>query len=189
MPKKINYQLSKSEQTALERIEKTSTNPRMRQRAMGLRLLNSGKSPQEVAELLNVSVATVYNWHQKWRTGGVAGLADEQRSGRPALATAEYCAKLEALIETEPSELGYGFTLWTAKRLLAHLEQETGIHLSEDGLLNLLQKHKFVYRRPKHDLKHLQNPEIRAAAAESLDALKKKPKRARSNYSLWTKRP
>lgn len=89
---------------------------------------------------------------------------------RPALATAEYCARLEELIETEPSELGYCFTLWTAKRLLTHLEQETGILLSEDACL-LLQKHKFVYRRPKHDLKHLQDPEARAAA--SLEALKK----------------
>jgi transposase len=189
MPKKINYQLSKSEQAELARIEKTSKDPRMRQRAMGLRLLHTGKSPQEAAELLTVSVATIYNWHQKWRTGGIAGLADEQRSGRPAVATAAYCAKLEALIETEPSELGYGFTLWTAKRLLAHLEQETGIHLSEDTLRHLLQKHQFVYRRPKHDLKHLQDPETRATAAESLAELKKKPKPARSNDSLWTKRP
>lgn len=189
MPKKLTYELSKSEQAELARIEKTSKDPRMRQRAMGLRLLDSGKSPQAVAELLTVSVATVYNWHERWRSKGVAGLADKQRRGRPALATAEYCARLEELIETEPSELGYGFTMWTAKRLLTHLEQETGIRLSEDALRNLLQKHKFVYRRPKHDLKHLQDPEVRAAAAESVEALKKKPKRVRSNYSLWTKRP
>ena len=114
---------------------------------------------------------------------------DEPRSGRPVLATPEYCAKLEVLIETDPTELGYGFTVWTAERLLAHLEKETGICMIDDTLRNLLQKHGYVYRRPKHDLKNLQDPEARAAAEESLEILKKKPTMEKSNYSLWTKQP
>lgn len=187
MPKKINYQLSKTELEAIERAQKTGEGAKVRQRATGIRLLHLGKKPDEVAELLNVKVATVYNWHGKWRKQGIDGLSDEPRSGRPLSATTEYCEKLEVLVETDPADLGYGFTLWTIDRLMAHLEKETGIRMSDETFRGVLQRNSYVYRRPKHDLTPLQDAEAKETAEELLDSLKKKPKLAKSNYSLWTK--
>lgn len=187
MPKKINYQLSKSELESIERAQKNGSGPQVRQRATGIRLLHLGKKPSEVAELLNVTLATVYNWHERWRNAGIAGLSDDPRSGRPHSATAEYCEKLEGLIETDPTELGYGFTLWTIDRLMAHLEKETGIRMSDETFRGVLRRNSYVYRRPKHDLTPLQDAEAKQSAEELLESLKKKPKPVKSNYSLWTK--
>ena len=189
MPKKKNYQLSESDLSQIEQAIKTAPDARVRQRATGLRLLHLGKKPGEVAELLHVSQATVYNWHERWLEGGYAGLSDAVRSGRPKLSTAEYCQKLETLVQQDPQALGYGFTVWTIDRLRAHLAQETGIEMSDETFRQVLQENDFVYRRPKHDLKPLQDEEARTRTGELLDDLKKKPEQARSNYSLWTKSP
>jgi transposase len=188
MPKRIKYELKKQELNALEAVQRRDENPRVRQRATGIRLLHLGKKPQEVAELLNVSLGTVYNWHASWRREGLAGLADEVRSGRPRLGTAAYCAKLEEVMATDPSTLGYGFTCWTIERLMAHLAKVTGISMSDETFRQLLATQKYVYRRPKHDLKPLQDAQAHTTAQTLLEELKKKPLPESSNYSLWTKR-
>ena len=189
MPKQINYHLSEDELKQIENAQRTSPDPRVRQRATALRLLHLGKKPGEVAALLNVSQATIFNWHAEWRAAGVAGLSDQPRSGRPPLADAAYRAKVEEVIETDPTSLGYGFTCWTIQRLIAHLAKATGIEVSVNTMRTVLASQDYVCRRPKHDLKPLQDAEARARAKELLADLKKKPKPARSNYSLWTKRP
>jgi len=53
----------------------------------------------------------------------------------------------------------------------------------------LLKENNFVYRRPKHALTDLQDPQAREAAEEWLEELKKAPKQKRSTSSLWTKAP
>lgn len=189
MPKRINYQLNATDQTVIEQAIKSDPRPEVRWRATAIRLLHLGKKPAEVADLLVISVVTVYGWHDRWRNEGVEGLADKPRSGRPPLATAAYCTKLEEVMAKDPTEFGYTFTVWTIARLIAHLAKETEITLSEDTFRTLLKEHDYVYRRPKHDLKPLQDKAAKQRTLESLEVLKKRPKPVRSNYSLWTKRP
>ena len=82
----------------------------------------------------------------------------------------------------------YGFNVWTVKRLLAHMEQETGVRVHENTLRNMLEELDYVLRRPKHDLGNLQDEKAKATAQEIIEDLKKKPNAVKSNYSLWTKR-
>ena len=191
MAKRIKYQVSDNDLKQLEEAQRRNVNPRVRQRATGIRLLHVGKKPQEVAELLNVSLGTVYNWHASWRIAGLAGLCDQPRSGRPQVANEAYCTQLAEVMATDPSELGYGFTCWTIERLIAHLAKATGMTMSNETFRKLLEQHDYVYRRPKHALKPRQDARARATAQALLDDLKKAPHpvgtRVRSNYSLWTK--
>lgn len=139
--------------------------------------------------MMAVRQGTIYEWHQRWREGGVDGLANRPKSGRPGKADARYCKMLEEVLEQEPAELGYDFALWTVDRLRMHLEKETGVSLSAGRFRALLRKHDYVYRRPKHDLSELQDEEAREAAREFLDEVKKSPSLANLNFSLWTKQP
>lgn len=142
--------------------------------------------------MLAVAPSSVWNWHRRWRSGGVAGLANAAKSGRPAKADAHYRHVLEQALNTEPSALGYAFALWTINRLRHYLADQTGILLSYTRFRALLSKHGYVYRQPKHDLSARQDQDARAAAAELLDRLKKTPSNPAtqpSNSSLWTKRP
>ena len=93
------------------------------------------------------------------------------------------------MIEKEPTDFGYDFTIWTIDRLRAHLEKETGIRLSESRFRVLLKRKGYRYRRPKHDLGHLQDKEAKAEVAEMLEGLKKRSSETISSSSLWTKRP
>ena len=68
------------------------------------------------------------------------GLANKVRKGRKPKANDAYCAKLEGMLEKEPSNYGYRFAIWTSDRLHAHLEKETDILLSASRFRSLLKK-------------------------------------------------
>lgn len=89
----------------------------------------------------------------------------------------------------EPSAFGYDFTVWTAERLIAHMAAETGIELSVNRFRVVLRKRGYVHRRPKHDLKSLQDPQARAAAEAQLEELKRGRLPESSTSSLWKKQP
>jgi len=94
---------------------------------------------------------------------------------------------LEATLETDPQTLGYAFTMWTQPRLRSYLAQQTDIDLSERTLQDLMHRLGYRYRRPKTDLGHQQDPELREQVKDALAELKKVPSQAISSYSLWTK--
>ena len=188
MPKARDYQLNEAEIQAVEAAIRHDKRPEVRQRCTAIRLLHLGHKPEQVAEMQAVSIPTIYSWINRWRRGGVEELVNKPRSGRPPKADDAYSLLLSEVIEKEPAELGYGFTVWTIDRLRAHLEKETGIDLSESRFRALLMRKGYRYRRPKHDLSHLQDKAAKAKAAELLEELKKRSAETISNSSLWTKR-
>jgi transposase len=189
MPKKIDYTLTETELEAVQEAMHRDKRPDVRQRATAIHLLHQGMKPAETAAALAVSPATIYNWHGRWRAEGLAGLADRPRPGRKPKATPAYVQRLEAGIEQDPQALGYAFSVWTVDRRIEQLDQETGIRLSPNRFRALLKKHGYVYRRPKHDRKELQDPEAQAQAEAWLDELKRGRWRASMSSSLWTRAP
>lgn len=192
MSRRVNFHLNETELAGIEKAMNHSPLPEVRQRATAIRLLHLGHSPESVAEMLAVAPSSVWNWHRRWRRGGIAGLANAAKSGRSAKADTNYLRVLEQALDTEPSALGFAFALWTINRLRHYLAEQTGILLSYTRFRALLSKHGYVYRQPKHDLSALQDQDAQAAAAELLDWLKKMPSNPAtqpSNSSLWTKRP
>jgi transposase len=174
----------------LEEIEKAIRGDKraeVRQRAIVIRLLHLGNRPEIVAEQQMVSVPTIYNWHKQWRKQGIEGLANKARKGRTPKANDAYCTKLDELLEKEPSDYGYKFAIWTSDRLRAHLEKEMGILLSESRFRALMKKQGYRYRRPKHDLSHLQDQVAKQKTEEVLEELKKRASQTISSSSLWTK--
>ena len=181
------YQLKSKELAEIEKAMRQDKRAEVRQRATIIRLLHLGHKPGAVAEQQMVSVPTIYNWHKLWREQGIEGLANKPKTGRPSKATEGYCRKLEEMLGKEPAEYGYRFAIWTSDRLRAHLEKETGILLSEGRFRALLKKRGYRYRRPKHDLSHLQDQNAKKKAEKLLDEMKKRASETISSSSLWTK--
>ena len=177
MPKPRDYHLSEEELIVIETAIRHDKRPEVRQRCTAIRLLHLDHKPEQVAEMQAVSKPTIYGWIDRWRSGGVEGLANRPKSGRPLKADDAYSLALLEVIEKEPSELGYDFTIWTIDRLRAHLEKITGIDLSESRFRALLKRKGYRYRRPKQDLGHLQDKNAKAEAADRLEELKKSPRR------------
>jgi transposase len=184
---RTEYQLKPKELAEIEKAIRQDKRAEVRQRAMAIRQLHLGQKPEVVAEQQMVSLPTIYNWHKLWREQGIEGLANRPKTGRPAKATEAYCQKLGQMLEKEPAEDGYRFAIWTSDRLRTHLEKETGILLSEGRLRALLKKKGYRYRRPKHDLSHLQDQAAKKKAEKLLDEMKKRASETISSSSLWTK--
>jgi transposase len=189
MPKARDYHLSEEELVAIETAIHHDKRPEVRQRCSAIRLLHLGYKPEQVAEMQAVSKPTIYGWIDRWCSGKVDGLANQPKSGRPRKADDAYSLALDEVLEKEPSELGYEFAIWTIDRLRAHLEKLTKISLSESRFRALLKRKGYRYRRPKHDLGHLQDKDAKVEAAEFLEELKKRSSETISSSSLWTKQP
>jgi transposase len=189
MAKRINYQLTDE---ALKQVEAgIAHDPRAEvvRRATAIRLLHEGHKPEAVGKLLAASRASVQNWHQRWRKGGLEGLANEPIPGRRPKATQSYQQALESALNSDPHTLGYSFSVWTVEQLTSHLHAETGIHLSVGRLAIWLKRWGYVYRQPKTDLAHKQDPVVREQIQQWLDELKKQPSTGLVASSLWTKQP
>jgi len=184
---RTEYELQPEELAEVEKAIRQEKRVEVRQRAMVIRLLHLGYKPEDVAQQQMMSIPTIYNWHKHWREDGIEGLANKPRKGRKPKATDNYCAKLEEMLEKDPVDYGYRFAIWTSDRLRTHLEKETGILLSESRFRALMKKKGYRYRRPKHDLSHLQDQLAKKQAEEVLEELKKRASETISNSSLWTK--
>jgi len=188
MAKRRDYRLNEAELKELEEAIKRDKRPGVRKRGIVVRLLHLGYPAEEIAEMQAISKPTVYAYYHRWEEGGVDALVDKPRSGRPPKITASYREKLREVLENEPREYGYDFTLWTIGRLRAHLAKETGVEISESRMSELLKEEGYRYRRPKQDLSHLQDQEAKKRANELLEELKKGRQKQASSSSLWTKR-
>jgi transposase len=187
MPKQISYTLNNEELRQIEAAMRDDPRAEVVRRATAIHGLHLGHKPEVVAQMVKAGKSTVNTWHRQWRSGGVEGLADQPRSGRPPKANGTYQAALEAALGQSPADYGYTFAVWTLDRLGEHLEEVTGIRLSIGRLQVWLERLGYVYRRPKRDLRHRQDPQARAEMKMWLEEIKKTPLAEMSNSSLWMK--
>ena len=186
MPKKLNYQLSTEELRVIKKAMKSSKAKVMRW-AIILYNLHLGSSPQEVANANNVSLSMVYEVVKRYKAGGIEGLQPADIPGRPPSLTPTQCQEVEQLLETDPKELGYGFTIWTSQRIQLYIEERMGVIVTEATVRNTLKRMGYVYRRPKKSLKHVQDEGEVERFKELLTELKKEPKIINLSSCLWTK--
>jgi putative transposase len=186
MPKQNNYTRTEEELAEIREAMK-SHNARVVKRASMVHNLHQGYTPNEVAQLHNVSEATVYNWFNRYQAEGIEGLKNKPKSGRPPKADVTYRQRLVEVVESSPQDHDLGFSVWTLPSLQAFMERETGIHLSQNRISEVLQEEGYVYRRPKKDLGHRQDPVLREQVRDALDEVKKTHEKGMSGSSIWTK--
>lgn len=186
MPKQNNYTRTEEELAAIREAMKSS-DAKIVKRASMVHNLHQGYTPMVVAQLHDVSEATVYNWFNRYQAEGLDGLVNKPKSGRPPKADAKYRQRLIEVIETNPEAFNLGFSVWTLPSLQAFMERETGVSLSQNRLSEVLQDEGYVYRRPKKDLGHRQDADLREQVKEAIDEAKKTPEPGLSGYSIWMK--
>lgn len=188
MPKRHDYTLTETELKQIQAAMK-HLDARIAQRATVIHSLHLGYAPEAVAQMHDVNLATVYNHFNRFKAAGIEGLPDKPKSGRPTKATPAYVERLEQRLATDPHDLGYAFTIWTQARLRSYLAQTLGIDMSRSRFQDLMQHLGYRYRRPKRDLGHKQDRQLRQQVGSALDELKKEPKTGVLSYSLWMKAP
>ena len=149
--------LTKSEQRELSRLIRSNQDSRVLRRAQMVRLSANGKKTPEIAEMWDVTVATVLRTIQNFNSDGIKSLADKPCKGRPRKTANPYVSLLKDAEQKSPRDFGYPFSSWTLNRLREHLGCETGTLLNPCYLFQLMAREGIVYRRPKHVMAHLRN--------------------------------
>jgi len=157
-----------------ETLRRTDLTPRVRERLEMVKAMQQGYGLAAIAAWSGRSPRTVRAWLDRFMEGGVRSLADAPRPGRPVRADARYRAALETAVQTAPRSLGFDFDVWTSARLSRYLEDTTGIHIAPGWVRALLMRLDFVSGRPKHTLRHLQDPAAVAASAAEIATAEKK---------------
>src|SRR3954464_5325670 len=100
-------------------------------RRLGVARLGDGYSPAEVADFLDVHLATVYRWSSAFDGAGEAGLAAAPGSGRPPQLTARQAERVVSWVRDKaPQDFGFETGHWTAPRVAAVVERRLGVRLN-----------------------------------------------------------
>jgi transposase len=118
-------------------------------------------------------VATVDIMRRQYRAHGVEGLRRHSPPGRPSRANQQFLKTLRKVLATPPQDLGYGFNVWSAERLVQHLRHVTGIEFSASHLRRILKAEGFSFQRPKHTMKGKRDEAAYEQARQELEILKK----------------
>jgi transposase len=140
--------LSVEEEQEVARLVRSRTAPvRLVERARMIWLAHQGTRVPVIAAELGVSVPVVRRWVQRFNAGGVAGLADAPRSGRPTTYGAPDVGTVVVTSLTDPQTLGLPFASWTLDRLAAYLQETQGIAIKRSRIGELLQREGLRWRK------------------------------------------
>lgn len=119
----------------------------LRQRAVAA--VQNGESPEDVARVLGVHRATVYNWLSQYRAGGWGNLDARKRGGRRRKLDAKAMAWIyKAVTLKDPRQFKFAFALWTSKMIMEVIRQRFNITLSKASVCRLLDQLGLSAQRP-----------------------------------------
>jgi len=143
--------LSEAQQEELDRLYRTTKDPRLRTRAQMVLLAGEqGRTVPEIAKIVRESDTTILRWLKRYQAEGAEGLKDAPRSGRPARVSDAFQADLVAAVRRRPRSLDLPYSLWTLQRLADYMAEKTGVRVVAETVRQLLKKADIVLSRPQH---------------------------------------
>ena len=183
---------SVEERAALERLAHSRTAAaRLVERARVVWAVAQGERVDAVAARFHLTAATVYLWVQRFSDGGVVGLEDKRRIGRPPTFTREQIGAVIATALTAPQRLGLPFASWTLDRLAAYLAEQKGITMKRSRIDELLIAEGLRWRKQETWFGERVDPEFAEKRGGSSSSTPPRPPAASSSVSTrWVrKRP
>ena len=167
--------LTLPERNELRKLVRRGEDARVVRRAQMVLLSAQRQTPSQIGALWELTAQGVRKILHRFNLEGVSGLSDRPRRGRPRKTNARYVALLKEAVASDPREQGYAFGCWTLDRLREHLAKRTRVLLSAVHLSRLMAEHGIVYRRPKHGMTHLRDPQEYEDKKAFLKFVKKRP--------------
>jgi transposase len=149
MPRRLQVrELSEKERDSIQQTARSRTAAvREVERARIIQASSEGKSVADIATQLQLKSAKVRKGIKRFNEAGLAGLEDEQRSGRPATYTPEEVGEVLMTALTDPQTLGLPFASWTLDRLEAYLNEVKGIGIKRNRIDDLLLREGLRWRQ------------------------------------------
>lgn len=102
----------------------------------------------QIAAVLFSSEDTVARCIHEFNRSGLQGILPAERVGRPAKITEEILKRLLELVASDPRELHYPFSTWTAELLALSLKEQCGLEVSESCVRRALHRAGYSVQRP-----------------------------------------
>ena len=145
-----------------DRVRKAfeSGDAQMARRTMALLVIGESRSIQEAAQLLGVSVQTMYNWLKAFLFKGMASLVYKVSSGRKPKLTKKQKRELVSMIKAGPLAAGYETACWSSLLVQHLIHQRFGILYNRHYVFQLLHNLRISFQKARFVSDHL-DPEKR----------------------------
>ena len=145
--------VTEDERAKLARIVRATTAPvRLVERARIVLAALEGLSAPQVAARVGVGEATARQWLKRFNAGGLAGLEDAPRAGRPRTYVADeqsrVIAKARSLPPKPEGQEVPPTCHWTLDRLQAELNKD-GVPIKRSQIRRLLKAEHVKWQRPR----------------------------------------
>lgn len=148
-------------------------NLRIWKRAKSVMFYLKDQKPDEISNLLDVGLKSVYRWLNQYDREGVEGLYEGNHSGRPPLLAKAQFDRLEDILDSGPVAYGLTTGIWTCPVVQHIIEEEFRINYHHDHVRKILHHMGFSVQRPKKKLA-LAKPELQQQwVRKTYPALKK----------------
>jgi len=111
--------------------------------------LSKGKSSRELEDLYNTSFKQICNWADRFDQGGIEGLMNKPRSGRPTNLTAEQLIELRESLLKSPESFGYNTGSWSGPVVRDFIEKKFKVIYKQANVYNLMHSLGLSYQRTK----------------------------------------
>jgi transposase len=146
--------ISRTEMTAEQLREAALHEPRANvgRRILAIAMILDGQSRSAAAKAQAMDRQTLRDWVIRYNESGIAGLADQPRSGRPPYLGGEQMQELEDWVEEGPDLKQDGVVRWRRIDLCQRVKERFGVAMHERSMGKLLRRLDFrrISVRPQH---------------------------------------
>lgn len=160
---------------AIDQAMKQTTNKRMYERYLAVRLRLEGQTLEQISKTLHRTRKTISGYIHKYQAGGLGALEMGHSPGKPPKLTKQQTRQLtEVLTHKRPVDVGFEAKYtWTLKLAIRYIEREFQQTFSVRGLSLLLHRLGFSYTKATYTLAAADPEEQRKFREETVTALKK----------------
>lgn len=133
------FTLTRKQRDDMERRYKQTSERRIAERIQAILLLDGGRNAGEVAEILHVSQKTIKRWVKVFAQHGLDDLCTLKYEGPEAALTKEQLGRFEMWLDEQ---------VRTTKEAIAWVEAECSFSYSESGMVKLLARLGYSYKKP-----------------------------------------
>jgi transposase len=143
-PSRFVKRLTPEDEAALRYLRDHGETRRIRQRAHSVLLSHAGQTVKELATTFEVTGDTVRDWFQRWEEGGIVGLGDATRSGRPPTLTPAEQTQAVEWLKANPRG---------TQQVLLEIQEKLGKTISDDTLGRIARRSRLRWKRMRRSAK------------------------------------
>ena len=143
-------ELGDEERTELEKLVRTTTDRRVRERCQALLMAAQGLTQPQIAAALVTSMRTVQRHLERFRHSGLAGVVPGKAPGKPRRIPAHLEEVVIEWVRQGPRAAGAPYANWTHQKLADWLRQKHAVAVGRSTMGEFCRKHGIRPYRPSY---------------------------------------